>query len=104
MEFSGFNTVIYKQRIQNLKTAAREYLQEPLPPSDHEEWVGIRPMTNDDLPIIDRAPGQQNIVLATGHGMMGISMAPGTGKLVTEMITGSDPHIDISPFSVKRFQ
>jgi D-amino-acid dehydrogenase len=61
-------------------------------------------MTYDDLPIIDRAPGQQNIVLATGHGMMGISMAPGTGKLVAEMITGSDPHIDISPFSVKRFQ
>jgi D-amino-acid dehydrogenase len=104
IEFSGFNTIIHEQRIQNLKTASREYLQEPLQPSGHEEWVGIRPMTYDDLPIIDRAPGQQNIVLATGHGMMGISMAPGTGKLVAEMITGSDPHIDISPFSVKRFQ
>ena len=103
VEFSGFNKVIYEQRVNNLKIAAWEYLQEPIQPSGYEEWVGIRPMTYDDLPIIDRTPGQQHIILATGHGMMGISMAPGTGKLVAEMITESNTHIDISPFSIKRF-
>jgi D-amino-acid dehydrogenase len=104
MEFSGFNKTIHSQRIQNLKKAAQEYFEEPPQLSDHEQWVGMRPMTYDDLPIIDWTPRHENIILATGHGMMGIGTAPGTGKLVADMISGSQPHIDHSPFAVKRFR
>ena len=42
------------------------------------EWVGLRPMVYDDLPVIDRVPGKQNLLVAGGHGMLGISMAPAT--------------------------
>jgi D-amino-acid dehydrogenase len=103
MEFSGFNTTVRRERIQNLKTAAREYLKAPPAEAVGEEWIGLRPMTFDDLPIIGRAPRHRNLILATGHGMMGITMAPGTGRLVAEIITESDPHIDPAPYSIKRF-
>ena len=103
MEFSGLNDTVYRERIENLKTAAREYLKEPPAEVAQEEWIGLRPMTYDDLPIIDRAPWHRNLILATGHGMMGITMAPSTGRLVTELITGADPHIDPAPYSIKRF-
>ena len=103
MEFSGFNNIVYRERIENLKTAAREYLKTPPAETMQEEWIGLRPMTCDDLPIIDWAPGHKNLILATGHGMMGITMAPSTGRLVTELIAGSEPHVDPAPYSIKRF-
>ena len=103
MEFSGFNSDILAGRIQNLISAAKEYLSEPSGQPIIEEWVGMRPMVYDDLPIIDRAPNHPNLVVATGHGMQGISMATSTGKLVTEIITGRKPHIDATAFGIHRF-
>jgi D-amino-acid dehydrogenase len=103
MEFSGLNSRIISTRIQNLKSVAGEYLKEPFHEPVIEEWVGMRPMLYDDLPIIDRTSNPRNLIVATGHGMAGISMATGTGKLVAEIIAGQEPHIDPSAFSIKRF-
>jgi D-amino-acid dehydrogenase len=103
MEFSGFNSDILARRVQNLITGANEYLKAPVGEPVMEEWVGMRPMVYDDLPIIDRAPNHPNLVVATGHGMQGISMATGTGKLVMEIITGRRPHIDPTAFGIQRF-
>jgi D-amino-acid dehydrogenase len=103
MEFSGFNSDILARRIQHLISGANEYLKEPVDELKMEEWVGMRPMVYDDLPIIDRAPNHTNLVVATGHGMQGISMATGTGKLVAEIITGRRPQIDATAFSIHRF-
>ena len=103
MEFSGFDTQLSAHRLRNLKTAAREYLKAPLGQAGVEEWAGLRPMTYDDLPVIDRTGRFQNLFLATGHGMLGVTTAPATGKLVAELICGQPPHIDPSPFSVGRF-
>ena len=103
MEFSGLNTDLVTGRIQRLTAAAAEYLKEPAPAAAAEEWVGMRPMVYDDLPIIDRAPGYPNLVVATGHGMTGISMATSTGKLVAEIITERQCHIDPAAFSIRRF-
>jgi D-amino-acid dehydrogenase len=104
MEFSGFNTQLDAKRIRNLTDAARQYLKEPLGQPVLEEWVGLRPMLYDDLPVIDRAPGRRNLFVATGHGMMGITLAPATGKLISELVAGRDPSVDVSPFSLRRFQ
>ena len=103
MEFSGFNSDILARRIQNLKAVAAEYLKDATEQPIIEEWVGMRPMVYDDLPIIGRAPDQNNLVIASGHGMSGISMATSTGKLVSEIITGGTPHIDPTAFKVDRF-
>ena len=103
MEFSGFNSDIFARRVQNLIAGANEYLKAPVVEPVMEEWVGMRPMVYDDLPIIDRAPNHPNLVVATGHGMQGISMATSTGKLVMEIITGRRPHIDPAAFGIRRF-
>ena len=103
MEFSGLNSDIPAWRIKNLISAAREYLIDPIGEAVTEEWVGMRPMVYDDLPIIDRAPNHHNLVVATGHGMSGMSMATSTGKLVAEMIGGHKPHLDPTAFAIRRF-
>ena len=103
MEFSGFSSTLDARRLRVLKTAAGEYLREPLGFPVVEEWTGLRPMTYDDLPVIGRIPRLRNLVLATGHGMLGVTTAPATGKLVAEMVCGKLPHIDPAPFAVTRF-
>jgi D-amino-acid dehydrogenase len=104
MEFSGFSRTLNAGRIQALKQAAGEYLTDPVGHPVVEEWAGLRPMTYDDLPVIGRAPRLRNLILATGHGMLGITTAPATGKLVSEIVCGAPPHIDPEPFSARRFQ
>jgi D-amino-acid dehydrogenase len=104
MEFSGFDEALCPPRIEALRRAAGEYLLEPLGPPPAEEWAGLRPMTYDDLPVIGRAPGLGNLTLATGHGMLGITTAPATGRLVAEILGGRPPHIDPTPFDVTRFR
>ncbi len=103
MEFSGYDDSLNRVRLDALERAARECLNTPVGPSKREEWCGWRPMTPDDLPILGRAPGQDNLWLATGHGMLGISMSAGTGRLLAELITGAAPGIDPSPYSPSRF-
>ena len=104
MEFSGCNTNLVKKRLQNLAEAAGEYLKEPPADPVIEEWAGLRPMMYDDLPVIDRLPDQSNIYVATGHGMMGVSLAPATGRIIADLVAGRRPQIDISPFGLQRFR
>jgi D-amino-acid dehydrogenase len=103
MEFSGFSETLSPKRLDALRRAAGEYLVEPLGHPQVEEWAGLRPMTYDDLPVIGPAPGFENLVLATGHGMLGVTTAPATGRLAAEIICGQPPHIDPAPFSARRF-
>ena len=68
-----------------------------------EEWYGWRPMTYDDLPILGRVSRLQNLLLATGHGMLGVTMSAATGLLVREMICGEPLSLDAAPMSPARF-
>jgi D-amino-acid dehydrogenase len=60
-------------------------------------------MTWDSLPVIDRSPALSNVIIAAGHNMLGLSMAPATGKLVAEMLGNQPPCVDPSPYRVSRF-
>ena len=68
-----------------------------------ETWYGWRPMTYDGLPVIDWSPRYANVLLAAGHNMLGLSMAPATGKLVTALVAGTTPEVDPAPYRVSRF-
>ncbi len=103
MEFAGYDDSIPEHRVEFLKAGAAHYLQEPYCEPIVERWTGWRPMTYDSQPIIDRSPSLGNVWVAAGHNMLGLSMAPGTGRLVSELITGQSPHVDPSPYSVSRF-
>ena len=103
MEFSGYDASLNRRRLDALERGAREYLREPVGPSKREEWFGWRPMTCDDLPIIGRVPGQRHLWLATGHGMLGVSMSTATAQLVADLVTDREPMIDPAPYRVERF-
>jgi D-amino-acid dehydrogenase len=103
MEFAGYDTTINPRRLALLREGARHYLHEPVGEPVEEEWFGWRPMTYDGIPIIDRSPAMSNVLIAAGHNMLGLSMATGTGKLVAEMLDGSAPHVDPTPYSLRRF-
>ena len=103
MEFSGHDSTLNRRRLDALERGAREYLREPVGAVKREEWYGWRPLTWDDLPIIGRAPGHDRLWLATGHGMLGVSMSPATGRLAAELMTGAAPHIDPAPYAPSRF-
>jgi D-amino-acid dehydrogenase len=103
MEFAGYDSSLNRRRLQLLRDAARHYLREPYTEPVEEEWFGWRPMTYDGKPIIDRSPVMTNVLIAAGHNMLGLSMAPATGKLVAEILDGEAPHIDPAPYSLRRF-
>ena len=103
MEFAGYDTSLNRTRLDALRRGAAEYLHEPEGPAVVEEWYGWRPMTPDDLPMLGRAPGIENLVLATGHGMLGVSMSAISGLLISEVVAGTTPSLDIAPYSVSRF-
>jgi D-amino-acid dehydrogenase len=103
MEFAGYDESIRRERLQLLKDGAVDYLHEPYCEPVQEEWFGWRPMTYDSLPIIDRSPQYENVIIAAGHNMLGLSMAPATGKLVAELAEGASPHLDPTPYRAGRF-
>lgn len=105
MEISGINNNVLIKRMQGIYDSARDFypgLNIPFPPAD-KIWNGLRPVTPDGLPYIGRHASLENLVIAGGHAMLGISQGTGTGKLVTELIHGQELSIDISAFDPERF-
>jgi len=102
MEFAGYDDRLNRTRLSILYRTAR-HLDRLNFSGVEEEWCGLRPMTCDGLPIIDYSPRCSNVIVAAGHNMEGLTMAPRTGKLVAEMITGETPHIDLFPYRIDRF-
>lgn len=103
MEFAGYDDRLNRVRLDALRRGAAGFLHEPEGPAVVEEWYGWRPMIPDDLPVIGRTPRFENLILATGHGMLGVTMSAGTGQLVAEIATGRSPSLDIAPFAPSRF-
>ena len=103
MEFSGYDQQLNATRLAALERGAAEYLHQPVGATVHERWYGWRPMTWDDLPILGRAPRHRHTWLATGHGMLGVSMSAASGQLMADLITGQATAIDPTPYRMERF-
>ena len=104
MEFSGINTFIRKERVEAIARSAQQYYPE-LDITEEEKAEaksGLRPVTPDGLPYIGRSKACGNLIFATGHAMMGWSLGPATGKLVSEVINIEPTSMDIAPFSPDR--
>jgi D-amino-acid dehydrogenase len=103
MEFAGYDSTLDPRRVRLLVEGAEPFLREPRAEPVLETWFGWRPMTPDSLPIIDRSPRFENVAIAAGHNMLGLSMAPATGRLVAELLDDEPPSIDLRPYGVARF-
>ena len=103
MEFSGFDDSIPRSRIEQLRDSARPYLKTPVGPVEEDTWYGWRPMTWDSLPIIGRVPKLSNALLATGHNMLGLSLAPMTGKAIADLVAERPSDLPLDALSPARF-
>lgn len=104
MEFSGLNDTIRKERVEAIAAGAKKYYPEIEITSEEKSLAksGMRPVTPDGLPYIGRSSRIKNLTFATGHAMMGWSLGPATGKLVSEIIDAKKTSMDISAFNPQR--
>ena len=72
-------------------------------PSQDKVWYGYGPCSADGLPYIGKVSKYKNLVVATGHSMLGLSLGAGTGKLVSEIINDQPLSMNIAPFNPDRF-
>ncbi|HET7537549.1 MAG TPA: FAD-dependent oxidoreductase [Candidatus Didemnitutus sp.] len=105
MEIAGHNDSVRPERIEQIIAAAPHYFPEVTPQdfAGIKPWFGYRPVTPDGLPYIGRFRRHQNLVAACGHAMLGITMAPITGKLVGEVLTGKKPSVDLAMLNPDRY-
>jgi D-amino-acid dehydrogenase len=70
---------------------------------DGSRWMGPRPGMPDSLPAIGPLPGLPNILVAAGHGHLGLTGAPHTGRIVAALASGEPPGIAMAPYAPDRF-
>jgi D-amino-acid dehydrogenase len=88
MEFGGLELSVNPVRVEAIRRAAAEAFPSwGTPAGEAAPWAGLRPMTPDGLPVIGRLGPLVNAYIGSGHGMLGLTFAPITGDLLTEMIT-----------------
>ncbi len=103
LELSGWDMTIRSKRVAGLRRAAQRVMGIPDDAPLRQIWRGPRPVTPDGLPVVGRVPRRERVILASGHCMMGLSLAPITGKLVAELAGGGQPSLDLGPLSPVRF-
>jgi len=106
MEIAGLNEDINPIRVRGIIDAVPRYYPD-LGPADFDgvlPWHGLRPCSPDGLPYLGRSARFSNLVIATGHAMMGISLGPITGRLAAEILSGERPGFDLSLLSPDRYQ
>ncbi|CAG0988287.1 D-amino-acid dehydrogenase [Anaerolineae bacterium] len=103
LEVGEFSTTPNPLWIQRLENFAREYIRLDEKLDIKETWAGLRPVTPDGMPIIGRSPLHSNLTVATGHAMLGLSLGPGTGQVVAELVNGSETAFDLRPLGMERF-
>lgn len=105
MEIGALNFNVDQRRVHGIKKSIGKYFPS-FKMTDFNEakiWTGLRPCSPDGLPYIGRTKKLPNVLLATGHGMMGMSLGPITGKLIAEIADNQSPGIEISKLAVERF-
>lgn len=105
MEITGVNHKISMNRVTGIVESIPKYYPEmkvDVPPKE-KIWHGLRPCSPDGLPYIGRSQQFNNLIIATGHSMLGVSLGPGTGKAVANLVDETKPDIALNPFNPERF-
>jgi D-amino-acid dehydrogenase len=104
MEIDKINHKINPIRVNAIANSASKYYHELQISTQDKEAAqcGLRPVTPDGLPYIGKTSQYKNLTFATGHAMMGWSLGPATGKLVSEIVSDKQTSLDLKPFHVQR--
>lgn len=106
MEIAGTNQSINLNRVKGIYESINRFYPDFKAkfPEENKIWKGLRPCSPDGLPYIGYAPGYINVLVGSGHSMMGISLAPATGKILAELHQQKDASMEIQGFEVGRFE
>jgi len=106
MEFAGLDLGVNARRVAAVKRAAAQGFRDWDEDTPHAEpWAGLRPMTADGLPIVGRLRPEGNVLVASGHGMLGLTLAPSTAKTVRDLardVEAGRPS-PLAPYGPERF-
>lgn len=103
MELSGINRRLDPKRIQAVRRAVARDVNVPEARSGGREWVGMRPMVPDTLPVVGKLPSRDNVYVNTGHQMLGVTLSATTGWATAQLVVEGRSEIDLAPFSPSRF-
>ena len=104
LEITTPNLKIRERWLQRIEAAMRDYLNLEGDLHFVGRWAGLRPTTPDGLPMIGRLASIQNLTVATGHAMLGLTLGPVTGKAVAQLVSGKTPDVDLRALSPARFR
>jgi D-amino-acid dehydrogenase len=104
LELSGDGHRFDPVRVEALYRAGHRVLDLPRETKRVNVWQGLRPCTPDGLPAIGWADGVDNMLVATGHAMLGITLAPVSGEIVAALVAGAPTGHDIEPLRPSRFR
>lgn len=103
LELAGMDFSINTRRVEAMRRSLNAYLPGLAEAKLIEIWRGLRPCTPDGLPILSRSKDFNNLILAAGHAMLGMSLGPITGKLVSQLACDEQTEIDMTPLDINRF-
>jgi glycine oxidase ThiO len=103
MENVAFDASTTAEGIEKVRSAAEEICPALASAGIERSWAGLRPVTPDMLPIIGADPDRESLIYACGHGRNGVLMAPLTGDLIADLVTGTPLSHDLSQFRPDRF-
>jgi D-amino-acid dehydrogenase len=105
MEVGDLSLKVNPQRVKGIIRSVQPYFPEfsEADFADVTPWAGLRPVSPDGMPYIGRAPEQQNVLIATGHAMMGLSLAPITGKIIADLLHQKHPGFPLDRLAMDRF-
>jgi D-amino-acid dehydrogenase len=95
VEFAGIDAAPDFRRVRKMAEHAATVIP-GLDPRAHREWLGLRPSMPDSIPVIGPMRRHPNVILACGHGHLGLTLGPLTGQLVAEMVDGRPPSVDLA--------
>lgn len=104
MEIGGINHDINANRVRGIVESIPKYYPDMQVGFPDRIWHGLRPCSPDGLPFIGRPATVENLVVATGHSMLGVTLGPGTGKVVSDLVSGRKTEVAVEMFRVDRFQ
>ena len=102
VEIAPLDALPNYRRAEVLVEKAQRHLFPGLTHTHGSQWMGARPFMPDTLPVIGPAPGVADTWLAVGHGQLGVTMGPTTGKIISALIAKKTPAIDIAPYRADR--
>lgn len=104
MELGQHASTLSQRRVAAIAAAGKQSFQWDASDPPYVASAGMRPMTPDGLPLLGFLPGCRDIVLASGHAMLGVTLAPVTGAVVADLLTQGTTSLPIAPFSPDRFR